>query len=440
MEAFSRGPDTEEFALKMLLLGCDIPKGFINSNTALHWAVYNKWLDVSVWLIERGAKVDSRNGMGETPLHLACHTRFTRGIEMLLFHGSDPAVVFTTIPSDSPHVNVIEDNYNVALQMSRPVREIVVDHMIRHRRKTFQLSTVAAMGQLKTEGFNRFLEVVTDIQYPVHAMNTPYVIHSCNLKKNFPKIINWRPESFVLFLNKFPHVIEDVFHECNLAISFKCTAKKNNADDYFANMSTFLQSDLCGKLIDVIISHSFIIGDIILSFNVHPYHEKITELIWMALCKGVVLTSDDIQQIFPRFGYGTFFSHLIRTEIHPLRKLRRIAVLPEFFYDMTMTVDRLYQDFRDYFPSSIYSLLHHFALPKLVEFCQNNVHNSMVQDKIRTLPQIPLLQELARNEVRRHIIDSFRISTSMQFYNTLRRLYIPCIVEKMITLEYPLYA
>jgi ankyrin repeat protein len=85
-----------------LLLGCDIPKGFINSNTALHWAVYNKWLDVSVWLIERGAKVDSRNGMGETPLHLACHTRFDRGIEMLLFHGSDPAVVFTTIPSDSP--------------------------------------------------------------------------------------------------------------------------------------------------------------------------------------------------------------------------------------------------------------------------------------------------------------------------------------------------
>ena len=76
-DAVQRGD--KQAVLSLLKTRADVNAPQSDGATALHWAAYLEDADTTALLIRAGAKVDTANNYGVTPLALACRQRQRRG-------------------------------------------------------------------------------------------------------------------------------------------------------------------------------------------------------------------------------------------------------------------------------------------------------------------------------------------------------------------------
>ena len=74
-------------------LKVDIEAQNDEKQTPLHYATFYNNVEVTHFLLERGANIRARNNLQNTPLHRACFSGNTRIVEMLLQNGACPNVV-----------------------------------------------------------------------------------------------------------------------------------------------------------------------------------------------------------------------------------------------------------------------------------------------------------------------------------------------------------
>jgi ankyrin repeat protein len=78
-----------EIARLLIENGADVNRKGIGENTALHWCAERGADDVSALLIRLGANPNSRNELGETPLHYALSYKRARQVRLLVDAGAD---------------------------------------------------------------------------------------------------------------------------------------------------------------------------------------------------------------------------------------------------------------------------------------------------------------------------------------------------------------
>ncbi|XP_063925113.1 uncharacterized protein LOC135138982 [Zophobas morio] len=91
-------------------------------------------------------------------------------------------------------------------------------------------------------------------------------------------------------------------------------------------------------------------------------------------------------------------------------------------------------------PTDANKLLDFFVHPKLVQsFLDTPDLPKRVFNKIQCLPKVPLLQELARDAFKVHLVRSFDVKTTKDFYTLVGSLPVGIGFKKMISLEQTLY-
>jgi hypothetical protein len=198
-----------------------------------------------------------------------------------------------------------------------------------------------------------------------------------------------------------------------------------------------LESHLAPKTIEYIqqMSISFIMSMVQRKTSVKAH----VDLIQYLLTFGLGVSFSDIEKVYNLDGYNDLFKTMLHMiPIPESREVARCDVLPRIICDIHFDLETFLKDEDDYSVNSMKILLDYFANPRLRDYCLRRDVNSVTK-KVKRLPTVPILVELARDATRKFLISRYKITRAAQFYSLLKWLPISTTHEKILSFETPLY-
>eukprot|EP01064_Diplonema_japonicum_P035706 TRINITY_DN7823_c0_g1_i1.p2 TRINITY_DN7823_c0_g1~~TRINITY_DN7823_c0_g1_i1.p2 ORF type:complete len:414 (+),score=69.67 TRINITY_DN7823_c0_g1_i1:1537-2778(+) len=150
--------------------------GFIGS-TALHWAAACDHERVLIWLLEKGAGIDTQNNGGSTALHSACSNNSPAAVKVLLQAGCNTTLVDCcgdvpqdVLPPDAQHMASLIRGYKIeaALRGTPSSSWSVAD-----------MKEALRLARVSTVGISEKSELVACVQELLASLPEPAVKASC---------------------------------------------------------------------------------------------------------------------------------------------------------------------------------------------------------------------------------------------------------------------
>jgi hypothetical protein len=124
------------------------------------------------------------------------------------------------------------------------------------------------------------------------------------------------------------------------------------------------------------------------------------DLIQYLLTFGLGVSFSDIEKVYNLDGYNDLFKTMLHMiPILESREVARCDVLPRIICDINFDLETFLKDPHDCSVNSMKILLDYFANPRFRDYCLRRDVNSVTK-KVKRLPTVPILVELARDATR----------------------------------------
>lgn len=380
---------------RLVRAGCDVNRPDNGGNSPLHVSVQNP--DICHLLIQSGARIDSINELGATALHEAIRLECHEVLCMLLYYNADANVANKY--SHTPFMIAILW-HNIEAQ--RVILEYVDDFN--------RFSYLRMALQMKSPFVRDIIEKGADVNYADNP-KLHYYISAFNL----------------CLFNRVDQATFKTVWERLLYNDSKNTIDLMNFFDGLRNCSkvvpAFLQviidSENFEPAVKFFTKHDsykrFVFNFSVRNFNL----KQLTALTCRLLQCGFRVTSHDIGTIFFHHQYCELFRILLYMDNDYGLGWQPFMIVPRIIFDIDYDLENIISDIHED-PK--------WAVPEILEY--------FILDG---LPKVPSLMQLARDTARKHIRNSFNITTTCQFYTTIDHLNIPKPCKQVLTFERKIY-
>ncbi|XP_063919353.1 uncharacterized protein LOC135134583 isoform X2 [Zophobas morio] len=414
----------EYFALELIKKGADIHSTDSCGFTFLHLAAKcesDDNLNVGQLIIEKGGDLDYQAQYGVTALYCACESGNFDWVCMLLYYGAD-----VTIATDRGVLPVAVISQDISDKQQLQLQEILFNYTFDENKIIIKLPTLVAAMMLNSDLFPKILNHISDVDYDVQDLQ--YLVSS---------LIHVKSQHLKLFIERFGYIVKDMIDnyppifDVLIKIALNCGIKGvKEIVDIFSNsayITEFIQSsNISTSTIALLLE--------VLGNEDELNEEDFTKTICLLLSHGLTVTSCDLDAVYQHFGYCELFKILLHMDVFMTSSNIDEHSMAVLFYDPLSNIDDLVVDV-----SLCTILLDYFNHPKLKDFILKNSDDGEQLEKVKKLPQVPLLVELSRNAAREFIVNRFRVRNSMQFYTILQWLPIGDMNKSIIALEKKLY-
>ncbi|RZB39003.1 uncharacterized protein BDFB_008577 [Asbolus verrucosus] len=400
------------FASRLIKAGASISSLNTEGNMLLHCALERNFLKVAELLVENGAGLNKQNDYGCTPLHMLFQNNpnsIKEGVPMLLYYGADPSIcnVYGSTPFD--RAMMWTDSIS-------PIQEHLFYYTFdEYTDYKIHINVLFRIMQTKSPLFHQIIDNVTDVKV------------TGNLSSYCSMLFSVETQYLQRLIEKFDYVIKTLLFNCSRTLLFyHCNMIS------IENFSLLFESHLNPDMVEFI-------GNIRVSHLIRQFRKSevsktiLTDLIFYLLTFGVDVYEEDLETIYKFYGYCDLFKVLLHVDVKKSEKYAKL-LMPRIIYDVSVDVESFIENPNDYSLTSLIQLLSYFAYPKLQDFC-NGCNSKELTEKVRRLPRVPLLVELARNCCRKFLVEKFHITTSKQFYSLIHWLPISSTYKKIISFE-----
>ncbi|KAJ3624894.1 hypothetical protein MTP99_018483 [Tenebrio molitor] len=374
-------------AIKLIQLGANINPRCRKNDSLLHIAVRKYFLGVAKCLIERGVDINAQNDDGKTPLRVVGDRQDFREIQIDYkqtrkdFEEGVSLLLYYVLE----HLfDLTYDSYSECVICLK-----ALEYLMLHESPLFY------------KVLDRVTEVGLDNCVLAHA---PFWMKTDYLR---------------VFLEKFDHVVDEMLSDDNCcSTSWTWPFNESSID----NFRLLLESHLAPKTIEYIQQMSI------------PF------IMFMVQRKTSVKAHVDLKKkVYNLDGYNDLFKTMLHMiPIPESREVARCDVLPRIICDIHFDLETFLKDPHDCSVNSMKILLDYFANPRFRDYCLRRDVNSVTK-KVKRLPTVPILVELARDATRKFLISRYKITRAAQFYSLLKWLPISTTHEKILSFETPLY-
>ena len=385
---------SDYFALQLIQRGADI---FYRDNfgyTTLSCASLKHHVKMAEDLIERGVCLDHQDVYGNTALHDALDHEGPDALEfvsLLLYHGADPRI------RNKDDLNPFEKS---VLHCSDTVLQEILFYYTydEYTELATHLSVLLRLAQYES---------------PLLLMFEGAVIDDFS-RGSYGQIFYIDVEYLKILIKRFEGAINTVLPLCTLyewsrnAVSFE-------------KIEVFINSSVKSGMVACLQNEE---DDLVFQHLIDCELDEgvLSGVVCYFLSYGLNLTESGLQRIFQKFGYCELFKILLHMDVEMVVDYDK-QIMPTLIYDITLDLDGYLENIDNYSSENVEYLLRFFVNRRLNELCWNmNVEE--ISLRICSLPQVPLLLELARNVFRQYFIDKFEIRTSRRFYTLLNNLNI----------------
>ncbi|XP_063903604.1 uncharacterized protein LOC135123033 [Zophobas morio] len=405
---------SEHFAVGLVEKSANIHTLCYNNNTFLHLALQRHQFLISQVLIEKGADINAQNNDGCTPLHMLFNMKtdpdgVSEGVGLMIYYGAD--------------ASIIDNNGNLPFELA-----VIYDPSIIsvHEHLFFYTFDCYSEYKLSSEVLFELLERKSPLFFQL-AECVKEVVFVKNVIFSSMMFFKLEPQVLGVMIDKFDYVIRSVFlsKQPIFWYDFQSTS--------FHNWEMLINSNLACETVEFLgkIRMELLVAKMI-EDQIHP--REAMNFIFYLLSYGLNVWEKDLDSVYKTYGYCDLFKTLLHMEI----RVSFCDIIPRIIYDIKLDLDVFLNDPHNYSLNAFEELLDYFARPKLKNICYKlNVKQFIT--KAKSLPQVPLLVEFARDAVRKYLIERFSVRRSSQFYTVVRWLPISIYHKKILSFETKLY-
>ncbi|XP_063906194.1 uncharacterized protein LOC135124907 [Zophobas morio] len=423
-------------------------------------------VDMLKFALDRGLDPNSRNKTGLSVLHYVLHIVLPKGkyelveevVLMLLCYGADPLsecrrcgycgysafeLACRTQISDLLFEQLVLFCYDGQFCRALDVGTFV--DVVRSRRRLMRFR-----DQNRISLVSELLDCKFELVIGRHENRICILYNFVNMRLDYlDDVLNRCPKAVqeVLEASQFPYECTKDFGEVFMDRIQHVMAKN---EFYHKCVMDFLENVDVFKLTAAVTK------------RIGLYDFDMTGLILFLLQYGGRCNTAMYHFIYKKYGDCALFRTLLYLDPDECILKKRKCVMATFITDLNFNVqtfvdstaerqwtlletryryfNHLQTPFGDLLDREALELLQFFAHPSLVSFFLST--ESLPENVLQTillLPRVPLLQELARDAVRPHIVKRFNVKTTKQFYFLVDALPTTKICKKIISFEAKLY-
>jgi hypothetical protein len=403
----------DHFALELIKKGANVQGISSEGDTLLHCALQRRFMKVAILLIEKGVDVNALDSEGCSPLDASlawCHHDQIELISALLIHGADPFFV------DQYGYSMFE--LAVLNERGSLIKTLLYLYTFDDcSNRKIHLEVLLKLAQVESFVCDDMMDTFSVFEDSFDACVCRRVICSTDI------------EHFNIIIKKFGSLIRQVLLATHTECGFTCMWDKTLS---LKNLNVLLESDLNNDTVSFIQNfNSAHIFEKLMDVNSHSY---VLERYCFLLSNGLRISELDLELVYQHYGYCELFRLLFHMDLDIAPYQMEKNLVASLYYQPTVNLEEFLKNYTKYSLKDVEKLLNYFTHPGLQELCC-----TVCPEKVKNLPQIPLLAEIARNVFRHFFIQTFGIKTAREFYTFLNHLSISPVHKKIIALELPLY-
>ena len=418
--------DNEEVLKRLIKRGADVNLADESCCSPLHAAAARYVPRIVEVLLDNGADLNCQNLLGKTALYHACQYGTVDSVYMLLYYGA--AASITDVYGVLPLTASMQQSMNCEdiPQSHLECHEVLFNYTFERKKTSVNLSTVAVAMKIGSPLFPQILRKINHVKYSRHDL--------MDLCRN---AIYIKPEYFRMFTARFGYVVRemllsppDLHHRLTMG---------ENVDVGVVKLMEFMTMLFAFRP-----TFNFVKGSssftYIVNFLVNLYKEKrlsmpiLKQMVYFLFSHGLPCELVHIVMVYQTCGFCEILRFLLDLDVVVTFE-RPKAVMPYLIHDINLTIDTFMVMVGR--PCKAYrEALKFFATPKVRNWFGTTPGFRRKLDK---LPSVPSLIELSREVCRKHIIDTFEIKRTRDFYRLLKRMPINEVYKKILTYERELY-
>jgi hypothetical protein len=405
----------DHFAIELIRKGANIQGISSEGDTFLHCALDREFIKVAILLIERGIDVNIVNSEGYSPLEASLRWwSLDNQIELvsaLLIYGADPFFV-NQYGYSMFELAVLNENGS---SMETLLYLYTFDE---YSNKKIHLEVLLKLAQVESFVWDHIMDTFSVYEDSFDACVCRCVICFTDI------------EHFNIVIKKFGSLVRLVLFTTHTECGLRC---KLNRTLSVKNLNVLLESDLKDDTVSFIqsVNSVHLFEKLMEDGNSHSY---ILERYCFLLSNGLRISELDLELVYQHYGYCELFRLLLHMDLDIVPNQLEKTLVASLYYQPTVDLEECLKNYTQYSLKGVERLQNYFAHPGLHELCC-----TVCPEKVKNLPQIPLLAEMARNVFRHFFIQTLGIKTAKEFYTFLNHLSISPVHKKIIALEVPLY-
>ena len=417
----------EPLAIKLIEEGADVNVVDIRRRSPLLHAVSNRCLQACRLLLNKGVDMNLGSDTGQTPLLVACKKNWVEGVCMLLYYGVDATSI------------VLAANAQLT-RIPLEIQDILSDYIFDDYKIPVHLNVLMEAMTSQTAFSDTLLQKVSQILYKKEEFD--------HLVCKIPRL---KSHYLQLFIEQFECALIDlILHDDPLLVFGEFLKRDTNSPEENAtaieNLSLLVRSHLCSCMVKSINNDSrnpgyiYTVGDF---FKQLPKLSEtqikiLMDVVSQLLKQGLRINYYDLGVVYVKYGYCPLFKQMSLLNVgNSYMRKKRKQLLPQLICDVKMTMEEFLVNNDQYDSNYLHLVLDHFSHPQLKEIFLNV--SDKFERKVKRLPQVPLLIELARNATRKHLVDFYKIRNFRQLAWVVRMLNMPEKCRKILTFEEKLY-
>jgi hypothetical protein len=412
MVALSKG--RRKLAYEMIRKGANVHLVDNKGVSALHLAVKDECKGICCVLLDKGVEVNLHDHDEQTPLSMACRQNWVEGVSMLLCYGADVSSI----------VGSVFDVQNVGLQ------EILFGYVCDPEKISYSLRTIDAAMVTDSHFFAEMFRYVSHIDWDLAS--------SYECSDNIP---SYNTEYLKMLMDKFEDLVSGLIGDSRLLQSFAFEWGLRAAENFDLLLDSKQMVPIIVKNVHIH-QYCFGLGHFIKQTGQNKsLDERVFSIVSKLIQEGVKVYSFDMEQMYLHFGFHKLFHIILSTEVHE-GPHRCMHLMPHLVYDFTASIEGFLSKSHRFYPETLDVVLDYFCHHKFNDYCgkiREYRLKAKLIEKIRKLPRVPLLVELARNVCRQYIIGRYEIRSIKQFHDVLQELSVKAEEQEILQYAKKIY-
>ncbi|XP_056646314.1 uncharacterized protein LOC130451356 isoform X2 [Diorhabda sublineata] len=444
-----------------------------NGNTALHYAACKNNMDIIKYILDQDhTLINTKNEFGETPLSVASLNGRYEAVKMLIDFGGDvnnqekdgTAPLHNTVScpklthlllSNGADVNILDFFSNTPLHLAVEKESLETIYVL--------LYYGADVNAINHFGYNPFMKALASSNIEIQEVLLDYV-DDFNTTSNWSTLhiaLRYRSPYYEEIVRRGAIVdnqaliacidIPNINHFRFVWNNLQKLELAPNENGILLKLFTLWNRNLLSPYVDIILDYSN--GAVLQALAMETfgcdYHyiiyeykdtlslDQITKLTLLLLGYGMTLNADVITAIFNCYGQCKLLEYLMYMDFDG--SWPDSSVTPRLIFDIEYDLQKVHQEIKSnqwYWNSrDLHTFRTFWTYTPILQFAKIAFENTLTKDFFpgnSSPPNVPSLLQLARDETRKCIINTFKMKCMRQYYTYVNSMDISTTYKRIL--------